>query len=59
MGIAERFRRTSDPEATMTLVEHFKELRRRLMISVAAVIVLAIVSFFFYDQILAFLREPY
>ena len=59
MGITQRLRRTPDPEATMTLAEHFREIRRRLLVCVAAVLVLGVVSFFFYDQILAFLREPY
>jgi sec-independent protein translocase protein TatC len=59
MALAERLRRTSDPEANMSLIEHLKELRRRLLISAIAIAVLSVVAFLAYDQILAFLREPY
>lgn len=43
----------------MSLVEHLSELRRRLVISVVAVGLGAVVAFVFYDGILAFLVEPY
>lgn len=43
----------------MTLVEHIGELRRRLMISVGAVVVGAIVCWFLYFDILDFLIQPY
>ena len=45
--------------ASMTLVEHLTELRKRLFISCAAIAVGAIVAFAFYNQILDFLLEPY
>ncbi len=43
----------------MTLIEHLRELRRRLIISLIAIGVGAIVAFSFYNYILAFLRHPY
>ncbi|HEY5250095.1 MAG TPA: twin-arginine translocase subunit TatC [Acidimicrobiales bacterium] len=46
------------PDA-MTLVEHIGELRRRLIISVAVLVVTATVGFVVYPQILNFLKSPY
>jgi sec-independent protein translocase protein TatC len=46
-------------EGRMTLVEHIGELRRRLMISVAAVFIGAIICWFLYFDILDFLVQPY
>jgi sec-independent protein translocase protein TatC len=43
----------------MTIVEHLDELRKRLIISVAAIAVGSVVGFVFYDRILAFLAGPY
>jgi sec-independent protein translocase protein TatC len=43
----------------MTLVEHIGEMRRRLIISAAAVLVGAIVCWFLYFDILDFLIQPY
>lgn len=43
----------------MTVVEHLSELRRRIVISILAVIVGAIVVFVFYDVVLGFLTGPY
>lgn len=42
----------------MTVVEHLQELRRRLLISVVAFFVLAIVAYAFYTPILDFLTAP-
>jgi sec-independent protein translocase protein TatC len=47
-----------DPNA-MTLYEHLGELRRRLIVSVVAVVLGAIVAYVFYPQILNFLMHPY
>jgi sec-independent protein translocase protein TatC len=47
-----------DPDA-MSLGEHLAELRRRLVVSVIAFVVGAIVVYTFYDRILTFLRGPY
>jgi sec-independent protein translocase protein TatC len=51
----------NDPsaEGRMTLVEHLTELRRRLVISVVAVVLGAIVAFIVYNRILHVLSHPY
>ena len=49
----------SNKESSMTLMEHLTELRRRLIITVAAIGVGAIVCWFAYPWILEFLLEPY
>ena len=46
------------PDA-MTLVEHIAELRRRLIISVAVLVVTATVGWVIYPQIFDFLKDPY
>ena len=43
----------------MALVDHFRELRARLMKSVLALVVATIASFFFYDQLLELVTGPY
>ena len=43
----------------MTLIEHLTELRRRIVISVLAIAVGAIVGFVLYSRILRLLSEPY
>jgi sec-independent protein translocase protein TatC len=43
----------------MPLMDHLIELRRRLLISVAAVFLCGIVVFVFYDWVLSFLSGPY
>jgi len=43
----------------MTLGEHLAELRRRLLISVLAVVAGTIVAFVFHHQILSVLTRPY
>ncbi|MGA2530386.1 MAG: twin-arginine translocase subunit TatC [Acidimicrobiales bacterium] len=43
----------------MTLGEHLAELRRRLIISICAIAVGAIVTYAFYGQILTVLQHPY
>lgn len=42
----------------MPIMEHMEELRRVLIVSIIATIVLAIVAYFFSDQLLAALMEP-
>jgi len=62
MALTDRVHRTTEENETkgsMTLTEHLAELRTRLLISTAAFLILAVVAFFFYDQILSWLRDPY
>ncbi len=47
-----------DPEGRMTLVEHLRELRSRLLKAVAAIVIGGVVGWIFYDQLFALLREP-
>ena len=43
----------------MSLVGHLAELRRRVMISTVAIALGAVVGFFLYNRVLAFLQQPY
>jgi sec-independent protein translocase protein TatC len=43
----------------MTLFEHLGELRRRIIICIAAFVVTAIISYVVYPHVLSFLRGPY
>jgi sec-independent protein translocase protein TatC len=43
----------------MTLVEHLGELRKRIIISLIAIAVAALIVFVFYEQVLRFLSGPY
>lgn len=51
--------RGEDDLARMPLAEHLGELRRRLIIALAAVAVGAIAGFFLYNWVLSFLLHPY
>ncbi len=44
---------------TMPLVEHLMELRKRILISISAVFVSAVIVFVLYNPILHFLSKPY
>jgi sec-independent protein translocase protein TatC len=44
---------------TMPLVDHLMELRKRLLISISAVFVGAVIVFIFYNRVLHFLSKPY
>ena len=59
MAVILRRRRRRDPEATMTMVEHLTELRKRLVISVAAVIVGMIGSWFLYRPVFNIMSNPF
>jgi sec-independent protein translocase protein TatC len=47
------------PDGSMTLFEHLRELRYRLVIAVGAIIIGMIVSALFYPQLFDILRYPY
>jgi sec-independent protein translocase protein TatC len=47
------------PGGTMPLIDHLRELRRRMVKAALAVAVATVVAWFFYDEILTFLTGPY
>jgi sec-independent protein translocase protein TatC len=46
-------------DGTMTLIEHLRELRNRVIKGVLAILVATIVSFFFYDELFELLTDPF
>jgi sec-independent protein translocase protein TatC len=51
-------KKEKDPEGRMPLSEHLRELRNRLLKSVAAICVATVVALFFYRDIVDFLMRP-
>jgi sec-independent protein translocase protein TatC len=51
--------KTAGSHGTMSLIDHLTELRKRIIISVVAVAVGAVVAYIFYNRILEFLLEPH
>ena len=51
--------RPASPDGRMTLVEHLRELRHRILVSVVAVVVATIVAFVFHTHLLHLLTGPY
>ncbi len=47
------------PDGSMTLFEHLRELRYRLVVAVAAIVLGMIICSFFYPQLLSVLRYPW
>jgi sec-independent protein translocase protein TatC len=47
------------PDGTMTLFEHLRELRYRLVVAILAIIVGMIVAWFFRDPLMIILERPY
>ncbi|MGI8613429.1 MAG: twin-arginine translocase subunit TatC [Nocardioidaceae bacterium] len=45
-------------DGSMTLIEHLRELRKRLVKAVLAILVATIVAWFFFDPIFVFLKRP-
>lgn len=62
-GVLDLFRvRPSGPVGEggrMALADHFRELRARLMISVLAIVVATIASFFIYEQLIELITGPF
>jgi sec-independent protein translocase protein TatC len=60
-----RGRKPAEPEppvpddGTMTLIEHLRELRNRVIKGVLAILVATIASFFFYHQLFDLLTDPF
>ncbi|GAA4087747.1 twin-arginine translocase subunit TatC [Nonomuraea soli] len=48
-----------DPEGRMPLMDHLRELRNRILISLAAVVLAMVVGFLVFDPVWAVLKEPY
>lgn len=53
-----RTRKVKDPEGRMSLGDHFRELRNRLTIAAIAIVVLAVVGWYFYKPIIEFISAP-
>ena len=49
----------TNPERQMSFLDHLRELRRRIIVSMIAVICAAIVSYIFFDYIVAILFQPF
>jgi sec-independent protein translocase protein TatC len=54
----QRLRRRRGRDASMTIVQHLSELRRRLFVCLMAFFAISIVAFIFYEPILEFVRRP-
>jgi sec-independent protein translocase protein TatC len=54
-----RFKRQQNPDGRMPLMDHLRELRNRVVKIALAVIVGAIVSWAFYQQLWDFIQRPY
>lgn len=52
-------RQKHDPEASMPLVEHLKELRNRIGKAVVAIVVLTVFGWFVYNPVFNYLDKPY
>lgn len=46
-------------EQTQTLITHFKEIKKRLVISIIAIIIAVVPAFFLYDAIIAIILIPF
>jgi sec-independent protein translocase protein TatC len=54
-----RQRRPANPEGRMSVLDHLRELRRRLIIVMLLVAAGAVIGYLAYNQILAVLKHPY
>jgi sec-independent protein translocase protein TatC len=48
-----------DPEGRMPLMDHLRELRKRVSMSVLAILAATVVSFFFYGELFRFVTAPF
>jgi sec-independent protein translocase protein TatC len=51
--------RGASPGGVMPLMDHLRELRRRLLIAVVAILAGTIVGWIFYPQVFEFVKQPY
>jgi len=62
-GILGAFRgkpaRPTGPGGQMALADHFRELRARLLRATVALVVATVISFYFYDELIALIKGPY
>jgi sec-independent protein translocase protein TatC len=54
-----KLRRRRDPEGRMSVINHLRELRRRIITALLIIAAGAIIGWVFYDPILHFLEHPY
>jgi sec-independent protein translocase protein TatC len=47
------------PDGQMSFIDHLRELRRRIIVSMIAILCAAVVSYIFFDTIVAFLFKPF
>ncbi|MEA2446399.1 MAG: sec-independent protein translocase protein TatC, partial [Actinomycetota bacterium] len=51
-------RKERNTSSSMTVVAHLVELRKRLVFSLAAFLLISTIAFFFYEPILRFVQSP-
>lgn len=51
-------RRARDPDGRMPLTEHFRELRRRLLVATGALVVGSVIGWYLFDTVYAHLTAP-
>lgn len=59
MALLKRSTPSTPDDGRMTLIEHIRELRSRLLKAILAVVVGTVVGFIFFDPIWSFLKQPY
>jgi sec-independent protein translocase protein TatC len=52
-------KRAANPEARMSVIDHLRELRRRLIVVVLILVVGGVVGWFLYDPVISLLKAPY
>jgi sec-independent protein translocase protein TatC len=59
MAATDRSRRPEPADARMTLAEHLREFRRRVMISVIALVAATVLAFVFHEHLMHIITRPY